>query len=33
LIYSENNKVVISQDVFDHAQFNLEKDIIIELEV
>ena len=30
---SENNKVVISQDVFDHAQFNLEKDIIIELEV
>ena len=30
---SENNKVIISQDVFDHAQFNLEKDIIIELEV
>ena len=30
---SENNKVVISQDVFDHAQFNLDKDIIIELEV
>ncbi|GIS42054.1 MAG: hypothetical protein Ct9H90mP15_00940 [Candidatus Neomarinimicrobiota bacterium] len=30
---SKNNKVVISQDVFDHAQFNLKKDIIIELEV
>ena len=30
---SKNNKVIISQDVFDHAQFNLEKDIIIELEV
>ncbi len=30
---SKNNKVIISQDVFDHAQFNLKKDIIIELEV
>ena len=30
---SKNNKVIISQDVFDHAQFNLDKDIIIELEV
>ena len=30
---SNNNKVIISKDVSDHAQFNLEKDIIIELEV
>ena len=30
---SDNNKVTISKDVFDHAQFNLSKDLIIELEV
>ena len=30
---SDNNKVTVSKDVFDHAQFNLSKDLIIELEV
>ena len=30
---SDNNKVIVSKDVFDHAQFNLSKDLIIELEV
>jgi len=29
----DNNKVNVSKDVFDHAQFNLSKDLIIELEV
>ena len=30
---SDNNKVTVSKDVFDHAQFNLSEDLIIELEV
>ena len=30
---SNNNKVIVSKDVFDHAQFNLNQDLIIELEV
>ena len=30
---SDNNKVIVSKDVFDHAQFNLSEDLIIELEV
>ena len=30
---SGNNKVIISKDVFDHAQFNLDQDLIIDLEV
>ena len=30
---SNNNKVIVSKDVFEHAQFNLDQDLIIELEV
>ncbi len=30
---SDNNKVIISKDVSDHAQFNLSEDLIVELEV
>lgn len=30
---SDNNKVTVSKDVFDHAQFDLSEDLIIELEV